>query len=377
MRDWPPKLYYRICCLALFFIAASASFHGYFVKWHFREAGTSEYMASNTFDVTVSGTAQKPVVYRQLLPAIANWVDSRVPERIKTRLLISPVNAGPTFLSRLIDSPLAHDRTWFLRYWVVYALVFCFAWFAVYALFQAGKALGYPPPAAALGAIALILLIPYFLTIGGYYYDFPELAFFAFTVWMATKCDWWWIIPVAALATWNKETFPLFVLMLYPFLRTRNARLRAAIATATIGAVSFAVYGLLLMRFRNNPLPASGDTIKGHLVLLMEHVNYFVHFFSDPFRDKTYGVPENRVFFSFLIGLIVWTAWRGWRLLPRAAQRHAQIAAAINFPLYFLVCTPGELRDFSFLYVTLFLLIVANLTAWMERKSQITPVPSV
>jgi hypothetical protein len=32
--------------------------------------------------------------------------------------------------------------------------------------------------------------------------------------------------------------------------------------------------------------------------------------------------------------------------------------------LYFLFCNPGELRNFSLLYITFLLLLAANLTEW-------------
>jgi hypothetical protein len=360
MRISTSKLYYQVCCFALFFLVAAASFNGYFDKWHFREAGTSQYLENNTFDNVLSGTATRPIVYRQLLPMTANWIDSRVPDRIKDRLLVSPINGGPTFLARLIDSPLAQNRAWFFRYWIVYAMVFLSAWAAAFALFQAGKALGYPPPAAALGAAAFMLLMPYFLTIGGYYYDYPELAFCAIAVCMAIKCDWWWIVPVAALATWNKETFLFFVLMLYPFLRMRNSRLGAITGTGVIAFVCAVVDCLLWVRYHHNPTfqDPSGNHPAAHLQFLL-------HFFSQRFRDATYGLPVNQVFVFVLLALIAWTAWRGWRRLPRAAQRHAQIGTVIIVPLYILFCTPGELRNFSLLYVTLTFLIAANLTEWM------------
>ena len=67
-------------------MAAAASFNGYFDKWHFREAGTSAYMAGASFDAIVDGTAVRPYIYRQLLPAVANWIDARVAEGAKDRL---------------------------------------------------------------------------------------------------------------------------------------------------------------------------------------------------------------------------------------------------------------------------------------------------
>jgi len=38
-------------------------------------------------------------------------------------------------------------------------------------------------------------------------------------------------------------------------------------------------------------------------------------------------------------------------LTARTIQRHTQIAAVINFPLFILFCGAGELRNLSFLYI--------------------------
>ena len=81
----------------------------------------------------------------------------------------------------------------------------------------------------------MILLFPYFLTRGGFFYDFPELAFLVIAVWMALKFNWWWMLPLVALAAWNKESFLLFVPSLYPLIRLKSSRMRALAATAALG----------------------------------------------------------------------------------------------------------------------------------------------
>ncbi len=75
--------------------------------------------------------------------------------------------------------------------------------------------------------------------------------------------------------------------------------------------------------------------------------------------------------FSSLIpfALLVWTVWRGWPLLPRWAKEHAQIAAAINVPLYLLFCMPGEFRDLSLLFISFLLILAVNLQQWIESSS--------
>jgi hypothetical protein len=356
------KFYYRACCCVLFFVAAAASFNGYFDKWHFREAGTSAFMAGASFDSMVDGTAMRPYVYRQLLPMVANWVDARVPEQVKDQLYAVRLYNGRLFREDFIDSPLARSRSCFLRYWIVYMAVFLFAWIAVHAMYLAGKAAGYPPAACALAAIAMILLFPYFMTRGGFFYDYPELAFLALAVWMALKFDWWWMVPVAALAAWNKESFLLFIPALYPLLRLRSSRIGALAASAVLGLTCAVVYCAIRLRFQHNP----GGTIELHL---MDQIDYMLHPSNLLLREKTYGLLALQGFNPLVWAMIAWTAIRGWRFLPEAMQRHAQIAAIINFPLYLLFCVPGELRDLSLLCVTLLLLLAANLTRWIGERT--------
>jgi len=354
-------LYYRACCLVLFFVAAAASFNGFYEKWHFREAGTAALMPGASFDAMLDGTAARPYVYRQLLPMMANWIDAQVPETIKDRLYAARLYNGRLFRDDFIDSPLARSRAWFLRYWVIHTAVFLFAWLAVYAMYGAAKAAGYPPAPSALAAIAMILLMPYLFTRGGFFYDFPELAFFALAVWLALKFDWVWIVPVAALAAWNKESFLLFIPTLYPLLRRRCSRASALAGTSTLGLTCMGVYGLLRWRFQHNP----GGTVEWHL---RDQIDYLLHPANLMLREKTYGLLAIQGFNPLLWALIAWTAVRGWRFLPQALQRHAQIAAIINFPLYFLFCLPGELRNLSLLYATLLFLLAANLTVWAGER---------
>jgi hypothetical protein len=378
-RRFKSVFYYRVCCFVLFFLAAAASFNGFYDKWTLRDTWNGTTEGRTQFEPMLDGTADRPYVYRQLLPQLANWIDARVSEHIKDRLFEKKEILGLSFLERsqasLLNhvlvlqtansqSPIVQDRKYFLRYAIVYVIAFLFAWIAVYAMFLAGKAVGYPPFASALAAIAMILLMPYFMSVGGYFYDYPELAFFALAVWMATRFDWWWIVPLAVLGTWNKESFLLFIPSLYPILRQRSSQRSALTGTGVLGFCCAIVYFLLRMRYQHNP----GGAIEMHIIdqvhyLLNQPTAYSVYL------EKTYGLTlMERGFDLLVLLLIVWTAWRGWNLLPRPVRRHAQIAATINIPLYFVLCAPGELRDLSMLYITLLFLLAANVNRWMEDK---------
>src|SRR6185437_13156287 len=70
----------RMLLVAVYFLAAAASFSGYFSKWHFRDD-----MPAASLPKMLDGTADRPYVYRQLLPAIANGIERALPVQLKQR----------------------------------------------------------------------------------------------------------------------------------------------------------------------------------------------------------------------------------------------------------------------------------------------------
>ena len=356
------KLYYRVCCFVLFFVAAAASFNGFYDKWHFLEQFSHPPVNRNDFGSMVDGSAARPYVYRQLLPMIASWIERRIPEGAKDRMFAKLTSGTMPLWYESPNSPLAYSRTYFLRYKIVYYLSFLFALIAVYAMYLVCKSVGLDSPTAAISAVIMILLIPYFMDIGGYFYDYPELAFFGLAAWMALRFSWWWMIPVVALAAWNKESFLFFVPTLYPLLRRSNSRFSALAGIGTLGLICAAVCWAIRSLYPHNP----GGAVQMHL---MDQVSFMLHPSNWFNRGRTYGVVEILTLNPLWVALTSWTLWRGWRLLPPAFQRHAQIAAAINLPLFILFGYPGELRNLSMLYVTLLLLIAENLRAWNGGSS--------
>src|SRR5690349_7207381 len=75
LHDSVSKVFLVFIC---FFVSA-VSFGGFFEKWNFRDGTTFSGMA------VVEGTAKRPFVYRQLLPAITNLADRAVPASLDQR----------------------------------------------------------------------------------------------------------------------------------------------------------------------------------------------------------------------------------------------------------------------------------------------------
>jgi len=356
------KIYYKFSCLVLFFTVAAASFNGFYDKN--RLLDTNEFGSTQgriAFERMVDGTANRPFVYRQLLPYIAGFIDSHVPSHVTDKLFKTYIHHDITIGRDPYDSVVLQNRTYFLRYTLIYIMVFLFAWMAVHAMYEVAKAVGNPSPSAAIAAMGFILLMPYFMVNAGFYYDYPELFFFAVAIWMALKVDWWWLVPVAGVATLNKESFLLFVPSLYPLIRSRTTRNKALVATGVLLLVCVAVNLLLHVRYAINP----GGTVEVHV---MDQIENLMHPGNLFLREWTYGLLTFRGFNGVYLALTIWTFMRGWKYLSKPIQRHAQIAAAINFPAFIFLCAQGELRDLSMLYITLVLLLAANLTLWSGIK---------
>jgi hypothetical protein len=357
--------YDHVCCFVLFFMAASASFNGFYSKFHFYDYG-AQTIPPLGLAAMVDGTGFRPFVYRQMLPTAADWLDSATPASVKGWLYNFQLG-NQRFPDAIFDSALARSQTYFFRYLIVYFATFLFALLAVYAMHWLCRRMDMNPVAAVLAPVVVMLLIPFIQCKGGFYYDFPEVAFMALAAWAAFEFEWWWLIPLAALGTWNKESFLFLIPTLYPIFRQRSSRLSSVIGTGVLCLVSAAVYYPIHTRFAHN---AGGTALLG----LPQQIRFFLHpgfwILGDPLFDKTYGLLLLPIYTILPMALLAWTALRGWRSLPPVIQRHGKIAAAINIPLYLLLGNPGELRNLSLLYITFLLLLLVNLTKWIDGLSK-------
>ncbi len=370
IRSWLDRnsnLYYRLCCFVLFFVAASASFAGFYEKSHFREAGVRGDWYETGFEQMLNGTAKRPYIYRRFLPDTINWIDSATPQRFKDYLYRHQASGLDAYLIAITSSPTAQNKVYFYRYQVMYMMTFGFVLLSVYAMYLVCRAMALPPPAAVLTAVLFILLMPYFQLPAGFSYDYVELVLMCVSVTIALKFEWYWLLPVAALGAWNKESFLLFVLCLYPFVRQRNSRRATIVAITTLVLLCGGIYLCMRMRYGHN----AGMNVVPQFNDQMEDFRYPRRFLW--LMDETYGLRVLRVDALLPIALIVWTVWRGWKKLSHATRLHAKIAAAINLPLFILFCTPGEIRDLSLLYVTFILIMALNLNEWIEMTQKIAP----
>ncbi|MGE5466485.1 MAG: hypothetical protein ACM3Y9_03580 [Ignavibacteria bacterium] len=327
---------------AFYWLVAAAAYSGFIGKWGLRDDSPRF-----SIDRVLDGTAQRPFVYRQLVPMLANAADAVTPEPLK-RKLSDRLSPEPLFTKafEVADPALRY------RYIVVCYLAFVGFFAALFVLRRIVLDAGMGEAGAALAPAAFTLAFPYLQTVGGFYYDSVELLFFSIAFLLAWRGQAGWLIVLALPATLNKESFLFFIPALLPLLKCRLATgtaLRTAIAAM---AVSAAVNLAARLAFADAP----GGAIEFHLFgSLASYLGLSAYHET----EVTYGLIGPRGVSIVTLLVVATVACRGWPDTPTAIRRHLLAAAAINLPLFLLFGYPGELRNLSLLFVGAVVVIAA------------------
>ena len=145
-----------MCLAVLLIVAAAASFSAFYEKWHFREQGARGTDLIAEFDRMIDGSANRPYIYRQLLPDLANSltrvlpvdaITRRVPARAKERI-------GVAFNLSSKKYPA--------QYLIVYIATYLSALFAAFALCGVCAAVNLSQPTAVFATVVFMLQVePY------------------------------------------------------------------------------------------------------------------------------------------------------------------------------------------------------------------------
>ncbi len=343
---------------AVYFLAAAAGFSGYYSKYGFRE-GQDRF----SFALMVDGQADRPFVYRRLLPEIANAAERLLPPAVDEALARSFTRPSiwlPQYFTRGgLWHGEADQAAYAVRYHAVYYLAFLSFFAALFLIRSACLAAGASAVGAACAPVVFALAFPFLEAQGGYFYDPPEVLFLfaAITLVLRAPPRWLWaLIPLSLVATLNKEAFLFFVAGLSPLVFARLRPVPATLLTLLSLAACAAVYLLLREHYAANP----GSAVE---LKVSENIRYYLNPGSLLTLDSTYGLmapPGYSIATLVLVAALVAT---GWRRLPLAVRRHALLMAIINFPLFLVLGHFGEVRNLSLLYPALTFLIAQAVTA--------------
>ena len=384
------KIINKFMVIFLIFTMSAASFEGFFVKWTFRD--DSKF----SFQAILDGSAHRPFVYRQLIPIKVTGITDILPEHSKTKII-----------EKLEEHNLLNDKfkqvhlepEYMLEYYFAYAIAFLCMFFSTLVWRKLCTEITGDSLAGTAAALIFALVFPLFETVGGYFYDLPELLFFSLAALFAWRGTWWALILITPFAELNKEAFLFFLITLYPILRRTQTVKKSTISIGASVLIAGLTYLVIHSMYDINP----GGTVKIHyeeaisniLPLLTCVVIYFAQknikaidtsrkriafvicsiaaaclivpsftkFFNCYFRfGHTYSVASGeRIFLPHLL-MIFWIVKNTWKKVPIYWKRHTFIALVINIPLWLLFCSPGELRNLSMLYPSFILMVCIYLS---------------
>lgn len=209
-----------------------------------------------TFEKVLTGTAYRPYIYRQLLPASANalapFVDGMWALRFGRRT--EPV-LGERFFRGQLNGRL-YPRQIILILGMMYLSLVGFAatmWVFV-------RDLGYRRPFQYLMPVVTLLATTIFFGYG-YMYDFTVLFLFTLGLWLMYRQAWAAYLLVFGLGTLNKETMLFLVIIFLVYFWPRLPRpTLSALGASQLGIFAL-IQGALRYRYRNNP----GGAVEWHL----------------------------------------------------------------------------------------------------------------
>jgi hypothetical protein len=201
-----------------------------------------------TFEKVLTGTAYRPYIYRQLLPAAANLAAPLLdgPSALRLGRRLETVLGDRFFRARL------NGRLYPRQVILILAMMYLsLVGFAV-ASWAFVRHLGYGFRTRYLVPLALLLASTVFFGFG-YMYDFTLLFLFVLGLWCMSGEAWAVYLIAFAVATLNKETALFLVLVFVVHFWKRLAPQKfLALAVAQLGIFAL-IEGALSYRFRKNP----------------------------------------------------------------------------------------------------------------------------
>ncbi|MBB5189721.1 hypothetical protein HNQ50_000431 [Silvimonas terrae] len=355
--------------LAVFFVSCAAAYGAFFAKWGFCSVGP-DASAPCLLQEMLDGTAKRPWIYRRLLPELAQWLQAHTPAGLQARLqeILQFDNMAQHYSSVIaaVNQPAGMQMT----FYYVYLLGFLAFAGAALILWRVGVALTADRFASAIAATVFVLVFPMFLTVGGNFYDFTELFFYALAFWLALRFAPVWLVLLAPLATYNKEAFFFFSITLYPLLAHRFGWRKGALWAGLTVLLSGMTYSLVKAHYAGNP----GDMVQFHLWQQLQYFRYLGHLKGFEFQ---YGFITPKSFNLINLLLVALVVRAGWPQLPRYVRQYLWLALLINVPLFLLFCYPGEMRNLSMLYMGLVTMLACGLSHALRRfyqnQAQTTP----
>lgn len=310
------------------------------------QIGNGADARTSRFEDMIEGTADRPYVYRQLLPCIA---------RAARALGLPQPSARQDFDADFLRRwpQIVESFSWPHSHLFEYSIVavaqilsFCGTLWLLRALLS--HFTNFSESARDFAPLGALLLLPFFFGSGKHLYDPTTLFFSAWLLWLLAARHMRWFFVAFFLACWNKETTLLFV----PIFCV------AALQTPTKNARWIALQGALLLLmwlgvklFLNGVFRGNGGSVTEF------HLDNTLNLWRKP----------QFAFFVLVVALMGFLAARDWKSKPpllRAGLGWTLWPLAISCALFGAL---DEMRDYYETLPFLFCLMMPTIGALVAR----------
>lgn len=295
------------------------------------------------FPDVISGAAHRPYVARALIPFAVRAVVAITPDSIREGVA-----------SSLRGREFVTDMGWYDEYLFEFAattviMLVCMVLFAWVLKRLTETAYAFPRAVGNLAPIVSLFLLPLFFRYYSYPYDPATLFLYSSAVLFLLQRRFYWFLLAVALASANKETSILLVLLygLHEWMRMRRVGLARLAVVALVWGI---VRGGLMWIYRDNP----GVIVENHF---LEHTVWLFTKFPMAMR-YTVGV----------VALFAIPVASGWRSKPPFLR--AGLALTLT-PLVIAGAVFGfvdELRGYYEAFPFLYLLALPAVMRWFGSE---------
>jgi hypothetical protein len=268
----------------------------------------------------LEGTAERPYVYRQLMPLLARSLSPVIPQALAEMLSSAPFPIRKTF--EALSEGGYHRAAAVVLTLIFFSLV-GFAYAQRYFLTTLG--LTSSSEQLSLPLLAQVMILP-FTIFFGYIYDLPQVLLLTLCLAFLLERRWPGYFIALALASLNKETTVLVIPVFIIYYWSRLPRRTFITLLLAQGGVYAVLRFVLLYLYRDNP----GTPM---LITLRMHYEQYVAY--PP------SVLITLVFFAPLIYLML----RGWKH-KHPFLRAGFVMFVMLLGLFFLAGMPVEFRVF-------------------------------
>jgi hypothetical protein len=366
-----PFLISREAFILLIYMAVAASVVNIFMQARSFCEGIATFSLSHMLD----GSAERPWVYRRLVPIITNQAVNLIPSEQRAAFAdeyLSKYRLKELYFAKSretigdVNLPLDEwTAEYSIKFHAVYCIIFLSLIGSLYCLRAITNTTCQPTNTLAPFLPALfVLLFPISFDIGGYYYDFVGLFFLCLLLLTALRRNyslWMLLLPLAVL---NKESNILVPMLYAPVLLSYCDKWRWRVFLIIGFFASLAIFFFVREQYSQNTGTPVDWQLWPNIHFLLTLKNYFL--WDDLFAPM---IPFPRGFNLLLVAVLASLVFWQWRQNPGYARGLLAVGLLVNIPLFIMFGTLDEMRNLSFLFIPIYLLAARSLLATDPRAT--------